>query len=277
MWTCQNCLEWALLWRNNMLALALASARPDSVSRAYGHRPFGAETLAAYREADPAEGYERVPPREALDYEAARRRVSRASGVNVPRRPQCRPAPGPDAPRCAPARYRPAEAPPVAWPRPPRVAVEPLPETPVRGRARRAWRTWQPAAGGPTLGMPGEGTAGLDAGRVASLAEGAAEEVFRAGRLADLPFDDAELLYVLHMADEADLPRSRSFATFLAELPPRPAKARAVAQEAFREAFEARLWELCVEAAPTDAATRPSKTYAGGITTPWRKLFGPGA
>lgn len=271
LWNCNNCFEWAKLWRNNMLAIALEAARADTTVRRYGHRPYGEIELAAHRAIDPAEGWG-APERERYDYEEARHHMTNLSGVRVPRAPQCRPAPpkGREGVPCVRARYAPPGAAPQAWSDPPRVAVEPI----ERRRRPRAWRTWQPvvdvpAAAPPLFGAAPSLASRLDTGRVAALAEEAAEATFNPGRMAGIPFDDATMLYHTHLHQlDDELPAVPSFQSFVAELRGLRASEREAMVDAFAEAFEVRLWELCVEDSPTDDE-RP-KSYS---RHPWDELF----
>ena len=262
LWTCNNCLTWARLWRRNMLALALRSAREDTAARHYGHRTMTDAELGAHLAADPAEG---LNPRDvtAGDYELSRLRMEAAAGVRIPREPQCEGEPRDGAPPCEPARYRRPEDPAPAWPPPPRVHVEPL----APGGEKRPWRSWSP---GQRALDPGPADA-LDEARTRELADAAVEDVWEPGYLSELPLDDADLLYRRHLSEAEDsLPRSAAFGRFLAMLRRLPARRRGEALRAFREAFEAALWEACFAAAPGPDPSRPVD-LAG---RPWAHLFG---
>ena len=236
MWTCQNCLEWAQLWRNNMLALAIRDARPDSVSRHYRHRPITPEELAAWREADPTEDWG-VRDLTRGDYDRARAHMQELSRVRVPLAPRCRPS-SPATPPCAPARYLPPGTPPVVWPRAPRVRVTPLAEGPLED-----FRPWSPGEGATLLDAR---PAPFDLPAIEEMAREAAEETYDRNDWAQIGYMDVPDVAWAYAAQRLDerLPRSAAFARFQGRLRSvGKASQRALAGR-FRDAYERELWAL---------------------------------
>lgn len=261
MWTCQNCFEWAQLWRNNMLALAVRGARADSVARHYGHRPLTPEELADWRASDPTEDWG-APEVTRGDYERARSRMEDLSRVRVPRAPRCRP-PSPDAAPCAPARYLPPGAPPVQWPRPPRVRVVALGPGPLE-----EFRPWAPGEGSTLLDAR---PAPLDDAAVDELARQAAAETYDRNDFADVGYMDVPSVAYAFAAQRFDerLPASPAFGRLLVRLRGVPRGQRRAFARRFRGAYERDLWALY------EAEHGEASGEAPASTSPhWEELLG---
>lgn len=235
MWTCQNCLAWAKLWRNNMLALAMQGARQDHIARHYRHRALTADERAEWQEYDPTEQWG-VRDLTRGDYEAARELMQKLSGVRVPRTPRCAPSTAP-ARQCVPARYQSPGEPPPQWPVPPRVRVVPLDNGPLED-----FRPWSPSEETLLDARP----APFDESAVDELAREAAEETYDANDYAEVGYMDTPEMAWAYAAQRLDerLPASAAFQRFLTRLKGLTSSRRTTFSRRFRAAYEGELWHL---------------------------------